>query len=136
MSIKNYSKYFDKKASTANHAPFFPPNIFAIVAGSTGCGKTNLLLNLLLEYGFFDYGSVHVYCSTLHQSAYQCLMKHYSKMESDIRKKYKVNIKIAQFYSRVWAPFCGIFMFLGILFSLELTLKFKLSFSLNNYLSP
>ena len=67
MSIKNYSKYFDKKASTANHAPFFPPNIFAIIAGSTGCGKTNLLLNLLLEDGYLDYGSVHVYCSTLHQ---------------------------------------------------------------------
>lgn len=98
MSIKNYSKYFDKKASTANHAPFFPPNIFAIIAGSTGSGKTNLLLNLLLEDGFLDYGSVYVYCSTLHQPAYQFLMKRYSEMESDIRKKYKVNIKIAQFF--------------------------------------
>src|SRR6476619_6564478 len=92
MSIKDYSKYFDKKTSTANHAPFFPPNIFAIVAGSTGCGKTNLLLNLLLEDDFLDYGSVHVYCSTLHQSSYQYLMKRYSEMESDIRKKYKFNI--------------------------------------------
>ena len=98
MSIKNYSKYFDKKASTANHAPFFPPNIFAIIAGSTGCGKTNLLLNLLLEDGFLDYGSVHVYCSTLHQPAYQYLMKRYSEMESDIREKCKVNTKIAEFF--------------------------------------
>src|SRR6476469_2032146 len=98
MPVKDYSKYFDKKTSTANHAPFFPPNIFAIVAGSTGCGKTNLLLNLLLEDDFLDYGSVHVYCSTLHQSAYQYLMKCYSKRESDIRTKYKVNIKIAQFF--------------------------------------
>ena len=54
MSIKNYSKYFDKKTSTANHAPFFPPNIFTIIAGSTGSGKTNLLQNLLLEDGFID----------------------------------------------------------------------------------
>src|SRR5580704_1187009 len=96
MSIKNYSKYFDKRTSTANNAPFFPPNMFAIIAGSTGSGKTNLLLNLLLEDGFLDYGSVYVYSSTLHQPAYQYLMKRYSKMESDIQKKCRVNIKIAQ----------------------------------------
>jgi len=98
MSIKNYSKFFDKKTSTSNHAPFFPPNIFAIISGSTGSGKTNLLLNLLLEDGFLDYGSVYVYCSTLHQPSYQYLIKRYGEMESDIRKKYKVNIKIAQFF--------------------------------------
>src|SRR5580698_10007116 len=98
MSIKNYSKYFEKKTSTANHAPFFPQNIFAIISGSTGSGKTNLLLNLLLEDGFLDYGSVYVYCSTLHQPSYQYLMKRYEEMESDIQKKYKVNITIAQFF--------------------------------------
>ena len=98
MSIKNYAQYFDKQASPSNHAPFFPPNIFAIMSGSTGCGKTNLLLNLLLEDGFLDYGSVHVHCPTLHQPAYQFLVARYGEMEKDIQKKYHVNIKIAHFH--------------------------------------
>ena len=86
MSIKDYTKYFDKTTFTSNHAAFFPKNIFAVVAGSTGCGKTNLLLNLLLEEGFLDYGSVYVYCSTLHQPAYQFLKKRFNEMENDIDK--------------------------------------------------
>ena len=76
MSIKDYSKYFDVTTFKANHAPFFPKNIFAIIAGSTGCGKTNLLLNLLLEDDFLDYGSVYIYCSTFYQPAYQFLKKY------------------------------------------------------------
>src|SRR6266516_5305119 len=98
MSIKDYSKYFDKTTSTANHAPFFPKNIFAIIVGSTGSGKMNLLLNLLLEEDFLDYGSVYVYRSTLYQPAYQFLKKYYDEMETDIQKKCKINIKIAQFF--------------------------------------
>ena len=75
---------FKHKTQATNHTPFVPPNIFAIIAGSKGCRKTNLLLNLVLEDDYLDYGSVHVYCSTLHQPAYQYLMKRYSEMESDI----------------------------------------------------
>ena len=52
MPIKDYSKYYDKTTNKANHATFFPKNIFCIIAGSTGCGKTNLLLNFLLEDGY------------------------------------------------------------------------------------
>jgi hypothetical protein len=98
MSIKDYSKCFDKSQNTSNHAPFFPKNIFCIIAGSTGCGKTNLLLNFLLQDGYLDYGSLYVYCSTLHQPAYQYLTKMLNKLESDIKEKYNINIKIGHFF--------------------------------------
>jgi len=98
MEIKDYSKHFAKSESKGNHATFFPKNIFDIIAGSTGCGKTNLLLNFLLEDGCLNYGSVFIYCSTLHQEAYQFLKKKYTEMENDIKMKCKINVKIAHFY--------------------------------------
>src|SRR5437868_10150868 len=97
MSIKDYSKYFDKTSSTTNHAPFFPKNIFAVIAGSTGYGKTNLLMNFLFEDGYLDYGSAYFYCSTLHQPAYQYAMKRYNEIETDIYKKHGIKVKIAHF---------------------------------------
>jgi len=98
MSIKDYNKYYDKKTTNSIHAPFFPKNIFAVIAGSTGSGKTNLLMNFLFEDGYLDYGSVYFYCSTLHQPAYQYAMKRYKEMEDDIDKKFGIKIKIAHFF--------------------------------------
>ena len=69
MSIKDYSKFYKSSASTARHAPFFPKNIFCVISGSTGCGKTNLMQNFLFENGYLNYGSIYVYSSTLHQPA-------------------------------------------------------------------
>jgi len=40
MSIKDYSKFYQKSgSSTSHHAPFFPKNIFCVISGSTGSGK-------------------------------------------------------------------------------------------------
>ena len=98
MPIKDYSKYYDKTTNKVNHAAFFPKNIFCIIAGSTGCGKTNLLLNFLLEDGYLDYGSLYIYCSTLHQPAYILLKKRLEEIENNIREKFKRNIKIGYFF--------------------------------------
>ena len=97
MSIKDYSKYFDKNTSPSNHAPFFPKNIFAIIAGSTGCGKTNLLFNFLFEEGYLDYGQVYFYSSTLHQEGYKMAMRFYNEMENDVYEKTRKYIQIAHF---------------------------------------
>ena len=72
MMILDYSKKFKQSTCNANHAPFFPKNIFCVI-GATGCGKTNLLLNFLLQDGLLDYSNVYVYTSTLHQPAYMYL---------------------------------------------------------------
>jgi len=97
MPFKDYSKCYDKPSNTPNHAPFFPSNIFCMVSGRTGCGKTNLILNFLLEDGYLDYGSFYIYCSTLHQSAYKFLKKWCEEKEKYIREKCKINTKIGHF---------------------------------------
>src|SRR5712675_190161 len=98
MEIIDFSKQFNRPACTANHAPFFPANIFAVIAGSTGSGKTNLMLNFLLGDKILDYGSVYVYSSTLFQPAYEYLKRYYTNMEENIRMNYNIGVKIAHFF--------------------------------------
>ena len=46
----NYDKVFDVENCESKHSKLFPPNIFMVMASSTGGGKTNLLCNILLKY--------------------------------------------------------------------------------------
>jgi KaiC/GvpD/RAD55 family RecA-like ATPase len=98
MEIKDYSKRFATTKHEVNHAPFFPENIFCVIAGSTGCGKTNLLLNFLLEMNVLDYRDIYIYTSTLHQPAYKYLKDYYNNFENIVKEQYKVNIKVAYFF--------------------------------------
>ena len=61
MEIIDYSNRFSTSNHKVNHAPFFPKNIFCVIAGPTSCGKTNLLLNFLLDEGVLDYHNVYIY---------------------------------------------------------------------------
>jgi len=94
----DYSKQFLTQKHRANHAPFLPKNIFCVIAGATGCGKTNLMLNFLLNDKILDYSDVYIYTSTLHQQAYTFLKKYYNDLENTIKSLYRINAKIGHFY--------------------------------------
>jgi KaiC/GvpD/RAD55 family RecA-like ATPase len=98
MEIIDYSKTFTTKNHKVNHAPFFPKNIFCVIAGATGCGKTNLLLNFLLQKDVLDYSDVYIYTPTLYQPAYEHLKDYYNNLENIVKDKYKITIKIAHFF--------------------------------------
>jgi excinuclease UvrABC ATPase subunit len=71
MEVIDYSEKFDFPTNNcANHAVIFPKNIFCIIAGATGSGKTNLMVNLLLQESMINYADVHIYSKTLFQPAY------------------------------------------------------------------
>ena len=94
----DYSKYYVNQTNIAKHAPFFPKNIFCVIAGATGCGKTNLMVNFLLNEGYLDYSNVYIYSSTLHQPSYQFLKTYYEDLESRIKKTCRKIIKIVNFF--------------------------------------
>src|SRR2546426_8993769 len=98
MEIIDYSKRFSTSNHTVNHAPFFPKNIFCVIAGPTSCGKTNLLLNFLLDEGVLDYDDVYIYTPTLYQPAYKYLREFYNNLENEIKVKYKITVKIGHFF--------------------------------------
>jgi ABC-type lipoprotein export system ATPase subunit len=88
MEILDYSKEYIVP-SCRPHSPIFPKNIFAIIAGSTGGGKTNLLINLLRKAKLLNYDHLYIYSSTLHQPAYEYLRQFYLDLEKLIYDKKK-----------------------------------------------
>ena len=45
MQVIDFSKKYEIPKGCGNHAEIFPRNIFCLIAGSTCCGKTNLMVN-------------------------------------------------------------------------------------------
>ena len=74
MEIEDFTKkIYIPKGTHGKHAVIFPKNIFCVIAGFTGSGKTNLMINLLMKEKILNYSHVYVYSSTLHQPAYESL---------------------------------------------------------------
>ena len=52
-----------------------PKSIRGVIVGKSGCGKTTLLLNLLLRPGWLDYNNLQVFGKSLFQPEYKILKK-------------------------------------------------------------
>jgi len=57
------------------NSPLFPHSIRGLIVGKSGCGKTTLLLNLLLRPGWLDYNKLFVFGRSLFQPEYRILKK-------------------------------------------------------------
>ena len=97
MQIIDFSKKYEIPKGCGNHAEIFPRNIFCVIAGSTGSGKTNLVVHLLHQVNKINYSDVHIYSPTLHQPAYIYLKQSYELMEKIIMNKTKQSVEIAHF---------------------------------------
>ena len=69
------SSFAWKKEKTRHNSPLLPDNIRGLIVGSSNCGKTTLILNLLLNPGWLDYNHLYVFGKSLHQKEYQILRK-------------------------------------------------------------
>ena len=76
MDITNISL---KNRVLRNNNPLLPKNIRALIVGKSNCGKTTLLLNLLLKPGWLDYNNLLVFGNSLHQLEYQIIKKGFEK---------------------------------------------------------
>jgi hypothetical protein len=100
MEISDHTKEFNIPQSTdkQRHAAIFPPNIFCVIAGSTGSGKTNLIVDLLKKEKTLNYSDVYVYSPTLDQPAYSHLKEYYEDFEKCIKYSTNQTIKLAHFF--------------------------------------
>ena len=58
-----------------NNSPLLPEDIRGLIVGKSNCGKTTLILNLLLNPGWLDYNHLFVFGKSLHQKEYIILKK-------------------------------------------------------------
>lgn len=84
--VWNQSNLYNQK----NHFLLPSPSCRCLIIGTSGSGKTNLLLRLLLFKDWLDYNDLYVFSKSLHQPEYKllrsCFMNGYSK--SDILKMF------------------------------------------------
>ena len=74
MNISSIYAWNTGKTSR-NNSPLLPRNIRGLIVGKSNCGKTTLLLNLLLQPDWLDYNHLYVFGKSLHQQEYQILKK-------------------------------------------------------------
>jgi len=92
MSKISGTKILDLSINNAyakrNNSKILPNSIRACIIGKSGCGKTNLLMNLLLnkfsDEEYFDYNNLFIFSKSLHQPQYQILIK---GIKNGLRKK-------------------------------------------------
>jgi len=73
MEVKNLS-WNEHMANKKNHS-LLPKSLRGLIVGKSGCGKTALLLNLLLRPGWLDYSQLSVFGKSLFQPEYKILRK-------------------------------------------------------------
>ena len=90
MNIKDYSC---KTSKQRENSPLLPSNIRGLIVGKSNCGKTTLLLNLLLQPEWLDYDHLLVFGNSLHQEEYKILRKGF---EEGLSKRQISNLFLQQ----------------------------------------
>ena len=73
MEIEDLS--WNEVTAKRSNYPLLPRSIRGMIVGKSGCGKTTLLLNLLLRLCWLDYDNLCVFGKSHFQPEYQILKK-------------------------------------------------------------
>ena len=67
------AKYFWSSKQTRFHSDMVPDSFRCLIVGSSGSGKTALLMRMLLQENVLDYNKLFIFGRSLHQPEYQIL---------------------------------------------------------------
>ena len=73
MEVKNLA-WNENQNKRCNH-PLLPKGIRGLIIGKSGCGKTTLLINLVLRPGWLDYNNINIFDKSLFHPEYHILKK-------------------------------------------------------------
>ena len=73
MKVTNLA-WNENQSKRCKH-PLLPKGIRGLIIGKSECGKTTLLINLLLRPGWLDYNNINIFDKSLFQPEYHILKK-------------------------------------------------------------
>nr|DAC81440.1 TPA_asm: FtsK [Spodoptera moth adintovirus 1] len=76
------------------HSELLPNSVRCIICGPSNCGKTNLLISLLLHENGLRFRNVYIYSKTLYQPKYIFLEKVLQRVSGVTFQKYQENEEI------------------------------------------
>jgi hypothetical protein len=80
MEVRDLS--WNETLSKRQNNPLLPRSIRGLLVGKSACGKTTLLLNLLLRPGWLDYDNLQVFGKSLFQPEYRIIKLAFEKQLS------------------------------------------------------
>ena len=104
MEIADLS--WNEVTSKRFNRPLLPKSIRGIIVGKSGCGKTTLLLNLLLRPGwldYLDYDNLYVFGKSLFQPEYRILKKAFEEnlLKECILRLFEMKYELAKYHHRL-----------------------------------
>jgi hypothetical protein len=78
MDIINYDIY---KSEGNKHHFLLPNSIRMVICGGSGCGKTNLIVNFLLNKGWLNYDQLFIYTNTQYQEKYNLVRNFFDSIK-------------------------------------------------------
>ena len=95
VPIINYDN--DKEDFLNKHVlvPLWPFRL--LICGSSGCGKTNLLMNLI--YNYLYYNKIYIYAKDLTESKYQMLQDFFEEVNETMKDETGEDFQVAIFSS-------------------------------------
>ena len=67
MNIDKQYGWQSASNNSRENSPLLPRNVRGLVIGKSGCGKTTVIFNLLLQPNWLDYNHLYVFGKSLHQ---------------------------------------------------------------------
>ena len=68
---------WNEKLQNRNNHPLLPRSFRGLLIGKSGCGKTTVLLSLLLQPNWLDYNNLKIFGMSLFQPEYKIIRKVY-----------------------------------------------------------
>ena len=73
MDVKDLS--WNETTCKRFNNPLLPKSIRGVIVGKSGCGKTTLLINILIQPDWLDYNQLFVFGKSLFQPEYKIIKK-------------------------------------------------------------
>lgn len=84
----------DSNKTSYRHGTLLPDTVRCIICGPSNCGKTNLLIGLLIHENGLRYNNIYVYSKTLNQPKYIFLERVMQRVPGISLQKYQGNEEV------------------------------------------